>query len=145
MRRLLLIFIFLYGSMALAQSSDGWMLFDKVKFNSKFFKEYKEHFLVPTFDSKIRSLEGTEVTLRGHYLPMDLESDRVILLSKYPYSQCFFCGGAGPESVAEIVFPSKHPKLKADQIITVVGKLQLNDADVNHLNFILKDAALIAK
>jgi len=145
MKRLPLIFIFLYGSMALAQSSDGWMLFDKVKFNSKFFKEYKEHFLVPTFDSKIRSLEGTEVTLRGHYLPMDLDSDRVILLSKYPYSQCFFCGGAGPESVAEIVFPSKHPKLKADQIITVVGKLQLNDADVNHLNFILKDAALIAK
>lgn len=145
MKRSILILIFLCWSVAHAQSTDGWMLFDKVKFNPKFFKEYKEHFLVPTFDSKIRSLEGTEVTLRGHYLPMDLENDRVILLSKFPYSQCFFCGGAGPESVAEIVFPTKHPKLKADQIITVVGKLKLNDTDVNHLNFILKDASVITK
>jgi hypothetical protein len=133
------------GGIAQAQSTEGWMLFAKVKFSSRFFKEYNEYFLVPNLDSKIKSFEGTEITLRGHYLPMDLENDRVILLSKYPYSQCFFCGGAGPESVAEIVFPAKHPKLKADQIITVVGKLQLNDTDVKHMNFILKDASLIVK
>jgi len=145
MKRCMLILIFLFMGIAHAQSPEGWMLFGKVKFNSRFFKEYNEFFVVPTFDSKIKSFEGTEITLRGHYLPMDLENNRVILLSKYPCSQCYFCGGAGPESVAEIVFPSKHPKLKADQIITVVGKLQLNDADVNHLNFILKDAALIEK
>jgi len=145
MKRCILILIFLCGGITHAHSPDGWMLFGKVKFNPRFFKEYNEYFVVPTFDSKIKSFEGTEITLRGHYLPMDLENNRVILLSKYPYSQCFFCGGAGPESVAEIVFPSKHPKLKADQIITVVGKLQLNDIDVTHMNFILKDASLILK
>ena len=145
MKRGLLIFIFLIWSVAQAQSTDGWTLFAKVKFVSKFFNEYKEYFLVPSFDSKIKSYEGMELTLRGHYMPMDLENNKAIILSKYPYAQCFFCGGAGPESVAEIVFPSKHPKLKADQIITVVGKLQLNNTDVNHLNFILKDASLIIK
>lgn len=145
MRGSFLVYIFLYAGTTLAQSSDGWLLFAKIKFNAVFFKEYKENFLVPVFDRTIKSYEGMEITLRGHYLPMDLENDRVILLSKYPYAQCFFCGGAGPESVAEIVFPSKHPKLKADQIITVVGKLKLNDTDVNHLNFILKDASVITK
>ncbi len=145
MKRGLLIFIFLSWSVAQAQSTDGWTLFAKVKFVSKFFNEYKEYFLVPSFDSKIKSYEGMELTLRGHYMPMDLENNKAIILSKYPYAQCFFCGGAGPESVAEIVFPSKRPKLKADQIITVVGKLQLNNTDVNHLNFILKDASLIIK
>lgn len=145
MKRGLLIFIFLIWSVAQAQSTDGWTLFAKVKFVSKFFNEYKEYFLVPSFDSKIKSYEGMELTLRGHYMPMDLENNKAIILSKYPYAQCFFCGGAGPESVAEIVFPSKRPKLKADQIITVVGKLQLNNTDVNHLNFILKDASLIIK
>lgn len=145
MRGSFLVCIFLYASITLAQSSDGWLLFAKVKFNSVFFKEYKENFLVPVFDRTIKSYEGKEITLRGHYLPMDLENDRVILLSKYPYAQCFFCGGAGPESVAEIVFSTKYPKLKTDQIITVVGKLKLNDKDVNHLNFILNEASILTK
>ncbi len=145
MIRSILVIVFMYCSIAQAQSTEGWTLFAKVKFNSSFFNEYKEYFLVPSFDSKIKSHEGMEITLRGHYMPMDLENNKVIILSKYPYAQCFFCGGAGPESVAEIVFPLKRPKLKADQIITVVGKLQLNDTDVDHLNFILKDASLIIK
>lgn len=143
MKGFMLICIFLYGSTAHAQSTDGWLLFAKVKFKSMFFQEYKENFLVPMFDSKIKAVEGLEITLQGHYLPMELEGNNVIILSKYPYAQCFFCGGAGPESVAEIIFSTKHPKLKADQLIKVVGKLQLNDTDVNHLNFILKDASVI--
>jgi len=145
MRDCFLIYIVLYGSTTFAQPSDGWLLFAKVKFNSVFFKEYKENFLVPVFDSKIKAYEGMEISLQGHYLPMDLDGNNVIILSKYPYAQCFFCGGAGPESVAEIVFSTKHPKLKTDQFIKVTGKLQLNDTDVNHLNFILKEASLLAK
>jgi hypothetical protein len=142
MKRSILIYIFLLGGFVQAQPIEGWGLFGKVKFNSKFFTEYKEYFLVPTFDSKIKEFEGKEITLRGHYLPMDLGGAHVIILSKLPYAQCFFCGGAGPESVAEIVFSSKHPKFKPDQLITVVGKLALNNKDVSHLNFILKEAAL---
>jgi hypothetical protein len=126
-----------------AQTINGWDAFARVKFSSKFFKEFDEYFLVPFFDSKIKGIEGKEVTLRGHYMPMDLGNNYTLILSKYPYSQCFFCGGAGPESVAEIVFPSKHPKLKADQIILVKGILQLNDTNVDHMNFILKDASII--
>ena len=73
---------------------------------------------------------------------MELDDNKVIILSKFPYSQCFFCGGAGPESVAEIYFSSKRPRLKADQLITVTGLLKLNALDINHMNFILENARI---
>lgn len=127
-----------------AKSPDSWEIFARVKFSSKFFKEHNEYFLVPFFDSKIKAYEGKEITLLGHYMPMDLDDNKVIILSKFPYSQCFFCGGAGPESVAEIYFSSKRPRLKADQVITVTGTLKLNALDINHMNFILENARIEA-
>jgi hypothetical protein len=45
--------------------------------------------------------------------------------------------------VAEIVFAYKRPKFKADQVITVKGTLSLNDLDIDHMNFILKNATLV--
>lgn len=129
-----------------AQSDiDGWKMFARVKFNSTFIKELNEYYLVPAFDKTMRESEGAEVTLKGHYMPMENDDSHVIVLSKFPYSMCFFCGGAGPESVAEVVFESKPPRLKVDQVITVKGRLKLNNSDVNHLNFILTESTLLTK
>lgn len=144
-RSIVLTGFFLFAETVLAQSPDGWTEFARVKFTSKFYKELNEYFLVPFFDTRIKSLEGKKITLQGHYMPLELEDNKVIVLSKYPYSQCFFCGGAGPESVAEIIFSSKTPRFKADQIVSVTGTLKLNDKDINHMNFILENATLIAK
>src|SRR5688572_3810857 len=102
---------------------NSWDIFARVKFNPKFFKEFNEHFLVPTFDAEIKAYEGKQIILKGHYLPYDLSDKTAMVISKHPYSACFFCGGAGPESVAEVVFTSKRPKLMADQIVTVIGTL----------------------
>jgi hypothetical protein len=121
---------------------DGWKLFARVAFEPKYFPEFKEKYLVPNFNQAIVSKVGTSITLRGHYLPFDMQGNSIII-SKFPYAACFFCGGAGPESVAEIFFSGKPPKFKADQVITVKGKLRLNDKDVNHMNFILDDAELL--
>lgn len=123
-------------------SANGWDIFAKVKFTPQLVKEENEYFLIPFFDSRIKFFEGKEMTLEGYYIPMGLENKRTIILSRHPYSQCFFCGGAGPESVAEVVFSSKPPKFKADQIITVTGTLKLNNKDINHMNFILENARL---
>lgn len=125
--------------------SDTWELFAKVKFTSKFYKEFNEYFLTPKFDDNIKKLEGKEVILKGHYLPFDLANKQLIVISKFPFAQCFFCGGAGPESVAEVHFKEKPRKFKADEIITVKGRLKLNDNDVSHVNFILEDAELVLK
>lgn len=136
---LLLVWLFFASSPAV----DGWEIFARVKFNPTLIKELNEYFLVPFFDSRIKAYEGKEIILRGHFMPMELEDNNVIILSKFPYSQCFFCGGAGPESVAEIKLISRRPRLKADQVITVKGILSLNDLDVNHMNFILNNATLV--
>lgn len=121
---------------------DGWNLFARVKFEAKFVKEANDYFLVPVFDAKISSFAGTEIELKGYYMPMVTEKNQLII-SRNPYSSCFFCGGGGPESVAEAMLKETCPKLKADQIITVKGKLKLNDKDINHMTFILVDAEII--
>jgi hypothetical protein len=134
---------FIFTGLIPADPLAAWDILEKVKFSPVFFKEFNEQFLVPQFDAKIKAYEGKEMIFKGYYMPIDLEDSRTIILSKFPYSQCFFCGGAGPESVVEVVFPSKHPRFKADQIITVKGTMTLNDKDINHMNFILKNATIV--
>lgn len=136
----ILLSVMLFYSVLTQPSSDGWDLFAKVKFSPQLVKEVNEYFLIPVFDSRIRFYEGKEMTLEGYYMPLDLENGHTIVLSKNPYAQCFFCGGAGPESVAEISFSNRPPKFKVDQIVRVTGILKLNDKDINHMNFILTDA-----
>lgn len=136
---------FAVTSQTLPPVTNAWLLFEKVKYTEKFYKEVNEYYLTPFFDSKIRQYENHEIILKGHFIPFDLEEKNVIILSKYPYSACFFCGGAGPESVAEIRFKKKPPKFKGDQIIQVSGKLKLNDKDINHMNFILTDASIVGQ
>lgn len=143
---LLATLLFLLGS-AFAQDlppiTNGWLLFSRVKYTERFYKELNEYYLTPFFDSKIRQYENQEILLKGHFLPFDIDEKNVIVISKVPYAACFFCGGAGPESVAEIHFKEKRPKFKVDQVIQVSGKLILNDKDINHMNFILKEAVLV--
>lgn len=126
-----------------APTEEGWGILANVKFTEKLYKPLNEYYLYPLFDSAIRAREGKSITLRGHYIPMDLEDNRVIILSKVPNAACFFCGGAGPESVVEIYFPAKHPRFKTDQVLTIRGKLKLNDSDIDHMNFIITDATLL--
>ncbi len=142
MKTSFVILLFLTGNTFAQPPSDGWDLFARVKFTEKFLKELNEYYLVPFLDSKIKLHEGKEITLKGYYLPYELDDKNRIIISKNPYSQCFFCGGAGPESVSEIVFASKRQRFKADQIITVTGTLKLNATDINHMNFILMNARL---
>jgi hypothetical protein len=78
-------------------------------------------------------------------MPIDVEGNAYIILSKFPYSQCFFCGGAGPETIAEVYFKIKLSKFEADQFIRVKGKVKLNETDLEHGNFILTDAILVEK
>ena len=78
--------------------------------------------------------EIIQVTLAFHF---------DIILSKDPMSQCFFCGGGGPESVAEVDFAKDPGAFQVDDLITVRGKLKLNSDDLDHINFILTEAVLI--
>jgi hypothetical protein len=141
----LIVFIVLVSTALSAQTPEGWALIAKTKFDAKYNEKVGEYYLYPTFPEDLKAKVGKEMTLEGYYLPIDIEGNGYIILSKFPYSQCFFCGGAGPESIVEVTFKGKQPKFEADQYIRVTGKLKLNPGDIDHGNFMLEEAALIEK
>ncbi len=143
MLRFITVFAISLISFATIAQTDGWAAFAKTKFDAKYNDIAGEYFLYPTFSADLKSMVGKEFSLEGYYLPIDVEGNAYIILSKFPYSQCFFCGGAGPESIAEVFFKTKPGKFDPDQYIRVKGKLKLNDGDLEHGNFILEEAVLI--
>ena len=126
----------------LATTTNGWEAFEKTKFKWLYSEEYESHIEIPYFDSGVKKLENTEITLTGHYIPMVIDS-KTIILSKNPYASCFFCGGAGPESVAEVIFKEDTDSFEADEIITIKGKLKLNKWDYDHMVFMVIDAEVV--
>jgi hypothetical protein len=124
---------------------DAWDSFAKTKFEPKYYEKLGEYLFYPTFPADLKALEGKEISIQGFYVPFAPEDGNYVVLSKYPMSQCFFCGGAGPESIVEVNFKGNLPKFQIDDLVTVKGKLKLNTDNMDHVNFILTDAVLISK
>ncbi len=141
----ILSFLVFISTSSFAQTTDTWTSFAKTKFEAKYNDKAAEYFLYPGFPDELKNQVGKEVSLEGYYLPIEVEGNAYIILSKFPYSQCFFCGGAGPESIAEVTFKVKQAKFEPDQYLRVKGKLKLNVDDIDHGNFLLEDAVLVAK
>jgi hypothetical protein len=98
--------------------------------------------MVPKFSNSVKEMDGKEVQIRGFIIPVDIVQDYYVL-SANPYSSCFFCGQAGPESVMEIQMIKKYEGLRMDQVITFQGTLKLNTDDIYQLNYILEEAQII--
>lgn len=146
MQRLLFIaFALVIVSPAFSQAPEGWALFAKTKFEAKYNDKTAEYFLYPAFSPELKAQVGKEVSLEGYYMPIEIEGNAYIILSKFPYSQCFFCGAAGPETIAEVKFKEKQGKFEMDQYLRVKGKLKLNESDIEHGNFILVEAVMVSK
>ena len=63
------------------------------------------------------------------------------VLSRYPFANCLFCGGAGPETVVDLQFDGPSPREYAtDERLTFAGKLKLNSDDIYQMNYIIKGA-----
>lgn len=125
--------------------TDSWNNFAKTKFEPKYDEKLGEYLFYPNFPTELKALEGKEITVEGFYVPFAPEDGDYIIISKYPMSQCFFCGGGGPESIAEVNFAKSPGKFQVDDLITVKGKLKLNADNVDHVNFILDNAVLVSK
>ncbi len=143
---IVLVLLIVLAEVSFAQSKfDAWDSFAKTKFEPKYYEKMGEYLFYPTFPADLKALEGKEISIEGFYVPFAPEDGNYIVLSKYPMSQCFFCGGAGPESIVEVNFKGNLPKFQIDDLATVKGKLKLNTDNMDHVNFILTDAVLISK
>lgn len=147
MNRILKIAIFtVLGTQLFAQPKiDSWAEFAKTKFEPKYNEKLGEYLFYPSFPESLKAMEGKVITIEGFYVPFAPEEGNYIILSKYPMSQCFFCGGGGPESISEVTFKGTTPKFQVDDLITVQGKLKLNVSDIDHVNFIILDASIVKK
>jgi hypothetical protein len=147
MRKLIVVIIlFCSTNLVLAQGKiDSWNEFAKTKFEPKYYEKLGEYLFHPNFPAELKAMEGKEITVQGFYVPFAPEDGEYIIISKYPMSQCFFCGGGGPESIAEVNFAKSPGKFQVDDLITVKGKLKLNTDNIDHVNFILTEASLVSK
>lgn len=117
-----------------------WKTLSDVTFKQIYVKELDSYFWKPTFGAAVKAYEGKEVYITGYVIPVDYD-DNFYVVSRYPYANCYFCGGGGPESVADLRFKSSHRQYKTDERLTFKGKLKLNSDDIYQMNYILVDAA----
>jgi hypothetical protein len=138
----LLIVVFFLGSGFNAQNIITWELLKNVEFDEIWSEEFQAYYMIPKFSNAVKAMDGKQVQIRGFIIPVDIVQDYYVL-SANPYSSCFFCGQAGPESVMEIEMVKKYEGLRMDQVITFKGKLRLNVDDIYQLNYILEDAEIL--
>ena len=120
----------------------NWKKLSDVEFTRKLNKEVNMYFLYPTFGPTVKALQGKEIQIKGYIIPVD-ENENIYVVSAQPMAMCFFCGGSGPESIMELQFKNKRQRFKTDEVRTVRGVLQLNPTDIEHLNYILKNAEVV--
>ncbi|KXX68858.1 hypothetical protein [Flammeovirga sp. SJP92] len=113
-----------------------WKKLLNVDWEYKYSDEFEMDVPLPIFPRDVKKLNGTEVTIRGFVLPVET-TDGSIIVSYYPFSSCFFCGGAGPESVIAIFL--KNEREIEDEEATFKGVLHLNDEETG-LIYELKEA-----
>lgn len=97
---------------------------------------------VPVFSEDIKALEGKEVEVKGYIIPVEgYKSHKEFIFSAFPYTMCFFCGGAGPETVMDVF--AKNPVEYSAEQITLRGRLELNATDINRLMYAIHDAEIV--
>ncbi len=118
-----------------------WRTLEDVEFKDVYVEELDAYYWKPSFGTSVNALEGEDVHITGYMIPVDLDEDFYVL-SRYPFANCFFCGGAGPESVIDLRFTGKSSRVyQTDERLTFSGKFRLNADDVYQMNYILDGAA----
>ena len=149
----LIIFLVMGTSNVMAQASadvvspapkaeNVWKTLSKITFKKEYDEMMGFKVDVPVFSDDVQSLAGQEVTVKGYVIPVEgFKSHKEFVFSAFPYNMCFFCGGAGPETVME-VYASEPVKYSAEAV-TLKGILKLNSDDINRLIYSLEDAVQV--
>ena len=132
------LFGFISGVSLEAQDTNVWKTLPKISYK----KEYDEilgfKVDIPVFSEQIQELEGKEIVVKGYIIPVEgYKNHKEFIFSAFPYNMCFFCGGAGPETVMEVE-ALKEVAFTAEQI-EIKGILRLNDEDINKLMYRLEE------
>ena len=126
-----------------ANAQDGWQILSDVSIEKKWDEMLQMESDFPVFGENLRSYEGSVIELSGFMMPLDdLIAQGSFVISSLPFQSCFFCGGAGPETVAQILLSEDDFKY-TDQKISVKGRLVLNDSNPFELYYTLAESQII--
>lgn len=140
MRTFLIIVSLIAGSSLAAQDRLHWSALETIGFTEVYNESMASWIQVPQWsDFQRDTWDGKVMKITGYAIVLD-PVENIYALSAYPFSSCFFCGGAGPESVMELEFLNPID-LVTDQVITVIGTLDLNTS-LEHLPITLINAKL---
>ena len=90
----------------------------------------------------LKKIEGKVITITGYFLDLDPDGEW-FMVSKNPFATCFFCGGAGPETVIELLkYKNIKKKFKTDDIVEVTGTLKMIVENEDDVGFVLFDASV---
>lgn len=121
-----------------------------LKFDIRFDESVDDVIFEPKLSKRVRQYEGKIIEVEGFIIPHDIAADAMasmdddgqqFMFSAYPLASCFFCGGAGAESVME-AFP-KEPLQYTDRKIKIRGRLEFNTTNFLKLPYLLKDVVLV--
>lgn len=125
----------------------NWKHLAEVDFEERYSEEVQNYIPYPNFRPSVQRLSGQKVQIKGYIIPVEETGEEsIIVLSANPFSACFFCGMAGPETIMDIKLKAKiknSKRFKQDDILTFRGKMRLNETDLYYLNYILEDAELV--
>ena len=122
-----------------------WEQLKDVTFEETWYPELEQYLLFPTFGESLRARVGRRFLISGYVIPVDPGDENRpprYVLSANPFSACFFCGNAGPESVVELELKQPDQMFATDEFRSFWGVFSLNDKDVDRLNYLLTDAEL---
>jgi len=138
----LLCFMFINYGVLKGQTNIDWLALNDVKFEKVTNEAFATSYDVATFGEWVKSLDGEEVILSGYLIPMDAMGT-TYALSRNPNSSCFFCGGAGPETVLRLwLIGSAMKRYKTDEYLAFKGILRLSENNERSFIYELWEAQL---
>jgi hypothetical protein len=119
--------------------NDSWKKLGKITYKKQFDELLGFKVDVPVFGKEIKEMEGKEITIRGYIIPTNgYKSQTEFVFSAFPYNMCFFCGGAGPETVMEVY--AVEGITYTTEPVTLKGILSTNSGDINRLMYSISKA-----
>ncbi|MEM8898259.1 MAG: DUF3299 domain-containing protein [Bacteroidota bacterium] len=121
-----------------SQEKINWDILADVTYEYEYVETLNIWHGTPDFGDKVQAYADKEISIKGYVIPLQISGD-LYMLSALPYQSCFFCGGAGQETVMELRMKSDKWRLKTDELLTFTGILRLNDKELE-MSYILENA-----
>ena len=119
MKKLALLLFMCLGLIGFAQERLSWNTFERLNFEEVYEPTTASWVQVPVWTEELKQWDGKLVRITGYIIALDAVNSQYAL-SAFPFSSCFFCGAAGPESVLELDLKHQQEYL-TDEVITFKG------------------------